>query len=215
MKIAMISDTHNHQPPDDQMPDADVLLHAGDFCGEGKLKELIAQASWLGRLAEEKYKHVVVVAGNHDFVLEAFMKEGREKELRERIFKGIHYLRDSGVTIDGKYFYGMPWQPRFFDWAFNCDRGLKMRRYTDQIPLYTNVLLTHGPPHGVLDYVGGQRVGCEDLFDRVQIVKPQVHVFGHIHCAYGAKTFTDTQYFNASYVNEKYNPAHEPWVTEI
>ena len=219
MKIAMISDTHSLTIPDDQMPEADVLVHAGDMCSTGRLREVVAQAAWLERLSQEKYADVVVIAGNHDFALEAFYKENKEKELREKIFnKRVHYLRDSGVTIGGLHFYGMPWQPRFYDWAFNEDRGLKMKRWTEQIPMYTDVLVTHGPPHGILDFVGysgGLRVGCEDLFDRVKIVKPRLHVFGHIHSAYGYKLSEGTEYFNAAVVNERYEMAHEPWVTEI
>ena len=143
------------------------------------------------------------------------MTEGREKEMREKMFPRVHYLRDSGVTIEGVHFFGSPWSPRFFDWAFNADRGLTIKRYWDLIPSYTNVLVTHGPPSDILDWVGTQRVGCEELAKAVFRIKPQAHIFGHIHCAAGEKLFNGTQFVNASVLDDSYRQARKPAVIEI
>ena len=93
-----------------------------------------------------------------------------------------HYLCDESLTLDGVKFYGSPWQPRFFDWAFNKDRGAPLKAIWDKIPLDTDVLITHGPPHGILDLTFDKiKAGCEELLLAVQRIKPKVHVFGHIH----------------------------------
>ena len=36
---------------------------------------------------------------------------------------GFHYLLDEGVECEGLYVYGSPWQPYFYNWAFNLQRG--------------------------------------------------------------------------------------------
>lgn len=218
MKIACISDTHgSHKALTGFMPDADVLVHAGDLTSNGKRSQWIEAVQWLESQLD-RYEHVVCIAGNHDFIAEAFMKENAEDKMRAGMFSkpNFHYLRDSGVTIDGKHFYGSPWTPRFFDWAFNADRGLVIKQYWDKIPAYTNVLVTHGPPYRVLDWVGTERVGCEDLREAIDRVKPQVNIFGHIHCAHGeANGQNGTKFINASIVDEQYRPVNIPIVIEI
>jgi len=92
------------------------------------------------------------------------------------------YLENSGVEIDGVKFWGSPWQPEFFNWAFNLPRGRRLAEIWALIPDDTEVLITHTPPYGILDRVdSGEHVGCEDLRRALQRVKPKVHVFGHIH----------------------------------
>src|SRR5208337_4538692 len=216
MKICAISDTHGqHATLDGHMPDADVLVHSGDLTSMGKLSQWQDAAAWLDAQAD-RYEHVIAIAGNHDFIAEAFMTEDREKEMREKLFPRVHYLRDSGVTLNGKYFFGSPWSPRFYDGAFNADRGLTIKRYWDMIPMYTNVLVTHGPPMGILDKVGYEHVGCKDLRDAT-VFRPSLaaHIFGHIHCAHGQAQIDGTQYINASVLNDAYRLAEWPTVIEI
>jgi Icc-related predicted phosphoesterase len=215
MRLVMVSDTHGkHQSLDGFMPEGDVLLHGGDLCERGSLKELRSAADWL-KAQKTRYTQVLTIAGNHDFSAEAFYKEGREDVLRD-IFHPVVYLRDSGILIEGKYFYGSPWTPTFFNWAFNADRGPTIKQYWDMIPERTDVLITHGPPYRVLDYVGQNRVGCEDLRDAVDRVKPVVHLFGHIHCAAGeANGQNGTKFFNAAILDEGYCPVNVPRIFDL
>ena len=84
--------------------------------------------------------------------------------------------------IDGVKFWGSPWQPAFYDWAFNVPRGRQLAEMWALIPDDTDVLITHTPPYGILDQVeNGELVGCEDLREALLRVKPKLHVFGHIH----------------------------------
>lgn len=50
------------------------------------------------------------------------------------------------------------------------------------IPENTDILVTHGPPYGILDTnIQNQHTGCPHLLQRVLAIKPRLHVFGHIH----------------------------------
>jgi len=215
-RFVLISDTHNTRPV---LPPGDVLIHAGDLTMSGNMTELKSAATWL-REQTKVFKHVVAIAGNHDFALEHFMREGAEGLAKELFWPAL-YLRDEGVTLDGLTCYGSPWQPRFCDWAFNADRGPTIKKYWDAIPKNLDILISHGPPYHILDWVGRDRVGCQDLRDALDRTQPLVHVFGHIHAAYGrASTFIEgaptVQCYNASVVGEDYklDPKHKPWVLD-
>jgi Icc-related predicted phosphoesterase len=219
MKLCLISDTHSLH---DQLvlPDGcDVLVHAGDLCNgdpdnKHRIKELKNATDWLNEQTK-RFAHVVAIAGNHDWACQAFMQENCEDILRNDFFKDVHYLRDSGAVIDGVKFYGSPFTPWFGGWAFNAYRGGQIRERWDLIPQNTDVLITHGPPMGVLDRVWNEHVGCADLNLRVMTIRPKVHVFGHVHCGYGHKSVNGTEFFNASVVNEAYEVVNKPWIVEI
>jgi Icc-related predicted phosphoesterase len=53
-------------------------------------------------------------------------------------------------------------------------------------------------------------VGCEDLFNRIVEVKPKIHCCGHIHWAYGQKSFNGTEFINAAVLNERYEHENKP-----
>lgn len=129
---------------------------------------------------------------------------------------GIIYLNDSGTTIDGIKVWGSPVTPWFFSWAFNKRRGEGIRKHWNLIPTDTDLLITHGPPYGILDAVINQRrTGCKDLLQKVQEVKPKVHVFGHIHESYGVQKTMGTQFINCCLLNESYELVNKPVTFEI
>jgi len=160
MKIGAISDTHNkhHNIKTKELDKCDVVICSGDISGNGTQKEIESFCKWFG---SRKPKHKLLVAGNHDFLFQKEPKKARA--ICEKY--GITYLQDYGVVIDGVYFYGSPWQPQFCDWAFNAARDpldifyyngkVKtfplIKQFWDMIPETTDVLITHGPPYGILD----------------------------------------------------------------
>lgn len=150
MKIIAISDIHGKLPA--STPECDVLVIAGDICPAYDHSYWF-QKQWLGQafndwLKEQPAKHIVGVAGNHDIIFEDHMKGSVLPKIE------WNYLRDSSVVIDGVKFYGHPWTPRFCDWAFNSsDEELSV--IDSKIPDDVNVLITHGPPYGILDTVKG------------------------------------------------------------
>lgn len=206
MRNVCLSDIHSKTHGMPPVPEGDVLVVAGDITMSGAKGDIKNFNQWL---ENRPHNHKVVIAGNHDW---AFY---RNKKAPSWI-PAATYLQDSGVTIDGVKFWGSPWQPEFLDWAFNLPRGKSLREKWDLIPDDTDVLLTHGPPAGILDNTArGERVGCVDLLDRVREVKPRLHVFGHIHPSYGVKDEGGTAFVNASICTEAYQPWNDPIVYDI
>jgi predicted phosphohydrolase len=172
MRIVAVADTHLYHG-ELVVPDGDVFVHAGDMCQSGHLSELATVAEWIASLP---HKHKVIVAGNHDW---AFV---REPAAARALFSTMHYLEDAELALDGMRFYGSPWQPEFQGWAFNLPRGEPLATVWAKIPRGVDVLITHGPPHGMGDMIWDQhRIGCEQLRARVRQVAPRLHLFGHIH----------------------------------
>jgi Icc-related predicted phosphoesterase len=183
----------------------DILVHAGDSTSVGKSHEIKNFLDWF---SNTDFTHKIFIAGNHDFAFELI--HDIAPEYKE---KGVHYLFDSEVVIDGVKFYGSPWQPEFFNWAFNLPRGEKLAEKWAKIPGNTDILITHGPAFGMLDWVpSGERVGCQDLFYRIMEVQPKIHVCGHIHCAYGQKSFHEVEFLNAAVLDERYQHSNKPIV---
>jgi len=68
MKIVCTSDTHSkhHYLVPHELPEGDLLIHAGDFTSYGYKHEVESFFSWLKKAAK-RYEHgVVFIAGNHD-----------------------------------------------------------------------------------------------------------------------------------------------------
>lgn len=216
MKIVCISDTHNkHDQVTTDLPSADAIVHAGDITGGGFEHEVRRFLNWYSKLDQYKYK--ILIAGNHDFFFQDCPILAREI-LKE--YPNIIYLENEEVIIDGIKFYGSPQQPRFFNWAFNVDRGEKIKKYWDNIPNDTDILITHGPAYGYGDlvinsYSHGERVGCEDLLNAIKRVKPHYHICGHVHSGYGKYPTLDTIFINAAVLGEDYQYVNFPITIEI
>lgn len=208
MRFVALSDTHGWHD-DVVVPEGDVLLFGGDMCGRGTLEEVGRFARFLEK---QPHSHKIVIAGNHDWPFERVPKKAQEA-LGELV-----YLQDDGVEVDGVKIYGSPWQPEFFQWAFNLPRGKPLREVWNRIPEDTQVLITHGPPHDILDLTSrGVAAGCEALRERVEeLPQLRAHVFGHIHEAYGCRELGRCRFFNASicdlYQRAAVNP---PWVFDL
>lgn len=218
MVIVCISDTHGvcraaFARGELTLPTGDVLVHAGDLSMRGTADEIEAELRWL---AELSYPHKIVIAGNHDF---AFEQGSAPRLVALCQDLGLRYLEDSATTIDGVTFWGSPWQPWFYDWAFNLQRGPEIRARWQLIPAGTHVVVTHGSPAG---FGGintlGEDVGCADLADElIQRVRPRLHVCGHIHEGYGRRAHLDPAitFVNASTVDLDYHPINPPVLIEL
>ncbi len=201
MRIVCISDTHNqHRSPLLTIPDGDILIHAGDATSSGSIAELVAFGDWFRSLPHQTK---ILIAGNHDFAFERSLGYALRAVGQTN---GIVYLQDESVVIHGLRIYGSPWQPRFQDWAFNLDRGAPLAAKWALIPDDVDVLVTHGPPWGVLDgNIQGLHVGCESLVEKLpSLSRLKLHIFGHIHEARGVVERDGTTFVNASAVDVRY-----------
>jgi len=161
--------------------------------------------------------HKIMISGNHDFFCQMHSLE----VIKETEARGIVYLQDNGCELDGIKFYGSPWQPWFHNWAWNFSRNpdkykSQAEKIWNLIPADTQVLITHGPPYGIQDRVDrptrgeNPNVGCKYLLDRIQVVKPLVHISGHIHESYGEQLINGTVFWNASCQDVSYSGARNP-----
>lgn len=208
MQIVAISDTHGKHR-DLKIPDGDVLIHAGDVTRGGTKEQVVDFLEWF---SEQTHTHKIFVAGNHDF----FFEQADSDMISSVIPDGIVYLNDSSIEINGVKFWGSPITPWFNNWAFNRNRGSEIKKHWDLIPNDADVLITHGPPFGILDEtVYGKRTGCEELFLRVYHVKPKFHIFGHIHEDYGSFTKGETSFVNASVLDDWYEMKNKPVILDL
>lgn len=190
-----VSDTHGRHR-DLPVPAGDVFLFAGDLSNHCDPEDLDDFNDWLGTLP---HPHKLVICGNHDFHFET-----HPADARRRITNAV-YLQDEAAEVLGLKVWGSPWQPRFFDWAFNLDRGPDLAARWALIPDNTDILITHGPPAGILDRTfRGTDTGCANLLERVRTVKPKLHLFGHIHEAAGVFETPDTLFVNASIGTDRF-----------
>lgn len=208
LRFVAISDTHaRHHSV--RLPPGDVLLHAGDISNQGKKEEVADFLKWF---AQQPYRYRIFIAGNHDFYLE----QANASVLQSMLPEGVTYLNDSGISIGGLNIWGSPITPWFFNWAFNRRRGERIRKHWDLIPASTDILMTHGPAYGFLDLVvSDQHVGCQDLLRKVLLLQPRVHVFGHIHEAYGNIKRSGIRFINSSLVNEHYELVNAPVIFDL
>jgi len=211
MKIVCISDTHR-MFANLKIPEAEVLIHAGDIDSYEFNSELKDFNKWLGTIP---CKHKIVIAGNHDGFID---KNPKQKTID--ILTNATYLESSGIEINGVKFWGAPFTPIFNNWFFMLPTDM-LKEEWEKIPLDTDILITHGPPMGILDHVwiGNRHVGCPFLAQRIKEVKPKLHVFGHIHEQYGIirESFrvSPTEVHNITYINcsvmdEQYDMINSP-----
>ena len=205
-RLVVISDTHL-QHDRLVLPPGDVLIHAGDFTSQGTVREVERFVAWLDK---QPHPHKVIIAGNHEFCAETV-----PRIFRNQLTPGITYLKDSGTSACGLSIWGSPYTPVFCDWAFNATPD-EIAQSWKKIPKNLDVLITHGPPHGILDKtIRGENVGCPLLLEAVQSKKPRHHIFGHIHEGRGIHQTADTLFVNASSLNHRYQGPVEPFVLDI
>lgn len=192
------------------IPEGDCLIFCGDMSYRGDLSEISDFALFLKNLP---HRHKIVIAGNHDFSFEDERKDQAEGFIKS---SGAIYLNDSGTQINKIKFWGSPIQPYFHNWAFNRERGEEIKKHWDLIPPDTDVLITHGPPKGILDKTKrDEEVGCEELLKKVLEVNPKIHAFGHIHEGYGVFKQNKTIFINASNLNFRYQYTNPPIEWEL
>ena len=218
LTVTLISDTHaKHNRLRYDLPGGDLLIHAGDFMTSGyHAHEARNFFEWYDKIVT--YDTKVFIAGNHDRIMQ---NEAERMQGELTGYKSIDYLEDADIRLFADLeepsvrIYGSPWQPEFFNWAYNLPRnGEELKARWDAIPHDTDILVTHGPAWGMLDDVEGRRgqhLGCELLTERIKQIRPKIHVCGHIHSGHGHYFDGQTHYFNASVLDEQYMYTQSPW----
>ena len=197
MKILHLSDTHGCHHRLRNLPEADILVHSGDFTMTGTESEALDFLNWLCDLP---YKHKIFICGNHDDCLYDANIDGLDNN--------VHYLRNSGVEIDGVMFYGVP---MFMN---DCITSRQNYNYAN-IPADTDILITHSPAYGILDFDDNTHYGSKTLLERITTIKPQYHLFGHVHSKHGIMQQDGTIYSNGAIMNADYTNLNKPNLIEL
>jgi Icc-related predicted phosphoesterase len=213
VRFVCLSDTHmKHRYID--VPQGDVLLLCGDLlimdrgAEHGGIQQLHDINQWLGTLP---HRYKLVLAGNHDRTIEELGKDGVRA-----IFTNATYLQDEEITLFGIRIYATPISIRglSINHAFQYQRNsIQMQEAVNRIPEGIDILLTHGP---ALGYGDGNN-GCRYLRERIHQIKPQYHIFGHIHTRHGvySSLHTPTLFINAASSTFLYTVTHLPIVFDF
>jgi len=215
LQIVALSDSHNATKRV-EIPDGDILIHAGDFSFQGKSLEIQDFIEWM---KEQPHKHKLWIAGNHELGIEDFPDNANviDNETNST------YIHDKVIEIEGLKFLGCNFTPEFNNWAFNLtERQSKI--YWENAP-EADVVVCHGPPYGILDsvtpeYKHHRPLGCIHFKNYLERVKPKVAIFGHIHGGFGHETIkwnddSETECFNVSVMNEQYQLTNPVTIIEI
>lgn len=223
MKITCVSDLHGSFP---ETEGGDLLLIAGDLTTDDKTRSWLQFYTWLGK---QNYRKKIYIAGNHDEVLKHCATSSEERELLEILDEyddTIEYLCDSGTEFEGLKIWGSPWSLWFEGinphcQAFTGNEELLHAKFS-LIPKDTDILITHSPPFGILDRTKwGELVGSGSLRNLLygESLRPRVHLYGHIHEAYGhipkMLDFPGVQFINASHMDVNYEPVNPPINIEL
>ena len=202
MKILHLSDTHGAHHRLKKLPEANVVVHSGDFCMVGEEREALDFLYWFCDLP---YRHKIFICGNHDSCLYGANIE--------RLDSNVHYLRNSDVEIDGLKFYGVP--------MFMADCATSRQTYNyANIPDDKDILITHSPALGILDLddsIDGEFIhyGSEEILKRVMKIQPRVHLFGHVHRQHGVMEQNGIIFSNGAIMNDDYTKLNTPNIIEI
>ena len=204
----------NHHKPIDWVLDgvtspADVLVIAGDVTGWGTEDSFRNFAKLAGK--DGRFEHKIFVPGNHSKF--CYQNTDTAREICEH--SGIRMLIDEGIEIDGITFWGSPWTPPFLNWYFMKNED-ELKKVYKSMPKNLDVLITHGPPYKILDISEtGTHCGSRELSNAIKHKKPRVHIFGHIHEAYGNCLAGSTRCYNVSVLDEEYLYKNEPTMIEV
>ena len=213
MRVVALSDTHQ-QHTRLTIPDGDILIHAGDFSIKGEFKDVTAFAAWM---KSQPHKYKLAIPGNHDRFCEANMKICKE------IFDPIPFEDQGCVKLAGLWILCYSWTPApdpMSHWKFHHYTNDRFERFWEYAPPL-DILVTHGPPQGILDRVDrtypgeSPNVGEYCLRKYVLDYQPKIHIFGHIHESYGTTTIGQTRFFNASVCDREYKPVNPIFVIDI
>ena len=206
MKAVVLSD--NHTDYDFETPEGDLLIHCGDFTFHGNPKEM---EKFKNYLKEQEHEHKLFIFGNHEKV---------DKEItywREYLEDGTgaKCIHEKEHEINGLKFFGSSYTPQFMNWGFMQDEETR-ERYWKHMLDDMDVLVTHGPPKGIMDKIeSGISIGCEYLREFVDRVKPKYHFFGHNHAGAGVTVSNGTLFVNSAILTESYRKFRPPIVVNL
>jgi len=204
LRIVLMGDTHGEHRRLD-VPDGDFLFHTGDFTLFNRSRDAVRDFNQ--SLLELPHRRRVVIPGSHDF------RFGDRKW--RRLISAATFLCNESVELDRIRLWGSPITPSNFE-SFGAASEVDCGHIFAGIPAGTDLVITHGPPFGILDVAAadGRHHGCPYLRSAIRCVQPAPHVFGHIHESYGVAAVEGTVFVNAALAGPGYRLTRRPVVNE-
>lgn len=98
IRVVCLSDTHDGIVAN--IPDGDLLIHAGDLTTDGTVADIQRQIDWLDALP---HRHKVLVAGNHDSWFDPSARKAEDRAQGRTVdLKSLNYLQDRLVSLEFK-----------------------------------------------------------------------------------------------------------------
>lgn len=201
MRCWLIADTHNHHS-ELQIPDGlDVIIHCGDESSRrNELRNEPEARAFFEWYSAIKVAVKIFVPGNHSTAVAQSLVTPEQ-------YPYVRFLIHEQTDIEGLVVFGTPYTPHFSDWAYMRERE-ELDIVWQSIPDNVDILITHGPPKGVMDVTRDRdtcdpiHVGSNSLTRHVkQRIKPIVHSFGHIHDETGIRNFGVIQESGVTFIN--------------
>ena len=219
IRLVCLSDTHQMQIKPSTFPEANIAIHTGDICRGGTVKEVRKAVANLLEPLCDKYEYVLFCPGNHDRILE------QNPSSHSWLFKSLYdkgnfyYLNMDMVTLYGYSFFGNPYTPVFFNWSFMIeDQTQEMERVWSIIP-DVDVLLSHGPPHLILDeapdFDSGTLKNTGSVCHRNYVDASdnlKLNTFGHIHESFGDTRINEKLFVNSALMSRR---PRSPYLIEL
>lgn len=212
MRLCFTSDFHGYLP---NIEDCQILCICGDIEPVWN-HSYEYHANWLNTIFREwcneikkRNIEIITISGNHSLIYE------KAKHLIPKL--PVYYLENSGIELNGMKIWGSPYSTQFGQWAF-MDTDARLQQYWEKIPNDTNILLTHGPAYGILDWsrFGHEHTGSKTLLNKIESLK-ELKIFhsGHIHSEYGIMKYNNITCINGSYLDDYYKIKNKPHYLEI
>lgn len=223
-KIVAISDSHT-QHSRLEIPECDILIHAGDFTYRGLFQEVSSFSNWLSK---QPAKKKIIVAGNHELSFDPRQGRKYDPSARDIIANhyddDVYYIENRNIILDDINYFGSPWTPEFFDWAFNglrneqahLDNRIALSYLYGQMSKKTDIVICHGPPYGIVDKADDGRLGSRELLKVINDT-PSVKlvICGHLHEARGHEVVNGVHYCNVSSLDRDYRTLKPPVIIHL
>ena len=178
-----------------------MVVHCGDESESGDVwvNELEARdfLDWYSAL---NIPVKILVPGNHSTAIEKGLIDEAE-------YPKVKFIIHSQFEYQGIKIFGSPYTPEFFTWAYMRPRE-ELDKYWQTIPDAIDILITHGPPKGILDVARDidtrepVHVGSKSLARHVkERIRPRFHAFGHIHDSLMKQNFGTLKLGETLYIN--------------
>lgn len=229
MRIGVTSDLHGILP---EVEPCDVFLICGDILPLNVQTNSKKSYKWLVNTfvpwaIKQPCKHIVFIAGNHDFWFE---NHGAEEPDMYNMFhkptdgkliylhnKAWEYEHEVEPWVYKKYkIFGTPYCKMFGNWAFMREPETLERLY-ERIPSDCDILISHDAPKMLgLGEIhdgawAGENAGNPQLADEIMRKQPKYNFCGHIHSGvHELQDFNGMKFANVSLVGEDYEVHHKP-----